>query len=41
MPFGEWEGDLIIFERAQCNANVASLGERKTRFAARFGNNDP
>ncbi|MEP5621341.1 MAG: IS30 family transposase [Hyphomicrobiales bacterium] len=31
--FGEWEGDLLIFERTQGKKNVASLGERKTRFA--------
>ena len=29
--FGEWEGDLMIFERAQGKTNVASLVERKTR----------
>ena len=29
--FGEWEGDLMIFERAQTKANVASLVERKTQ----------
>ncbi len=38
--FGDWEGDLMIFERAQGNANVASLVERKTRFAVLFRNND-
>ena len=38
--FGEWEGDLMIFERAQGKANVASLVERKTRFAVLFRNND-
>ena len=38
--FGEWEGDLMIFERAQDKANVASLVERKTRFAVLFRNND-
>ncbi|MDA3887649.1 MAG: IS30 family transposase [Allgaiera sp.] len=38
--FGEWEGDLMIFERAQGNANIASLVERKTRFAVLFRNND-
>lgn len=31
--FGEWEGDLMIFERAQGKMNVASLVQRKTRFA--------
>lgn len=30
----------MIFERAQGKANVASLVERKTRFAVLFGNND-
>ena len=38
--FGEWEGDLMIFERALGNANIASLVERKTRFAVLFRNND-
>jgi len=38
--FGEWEGDLMIFERAQGNANIASLVERKTRFAVLFRNNE-
>nr|WP_245759311.1 IS30 family transposase [Tranquillimonas alkanivorans] len=38
--FGDWEGDLMIFERAHGNANVASLIERKTRFAVLFRNND-
>lgn len=38
--FSEWEGDLMIFERAQGKANVASLVERKTRFAVLFRNND-
>ncbi|MEC8196900.1 MAG: IS30 family transposase, partial [Pseudomonadota bacterium] len=38
--FGEWEGDLMIFERAQGKVNVASLVERKTRFAVLFRNND-
>ncbi|MEY8800949.1 IS30 family transposase [Leisingera sp. XS_AS12] len=38
--FGEWEGDLMIFERAQGNANVATLVERKTRFAVLFRNQD-
>lgn len=38
--FGEWEGGLMIFERAQGKMNVASLVERKTRFAVLFRNND-
>ena len=38
--FGDWEGDLMIFERAQGNMNVASLVERKTRVAVLFRNND-
>lgn len=38
--FGEWEGDLMIFERALGKANIASLVERKTRFAVLFRNND-
>jgi len=38
--FGEWEGDLMIFERAQGKTNIASLVERKTRFAILFRNND-
>jgi IS30 family transposase len=38
--FGDWEGDLMIFERAQGSMNVASLVERKTRYAVLFRNND-
>ncbi|KEJ87707.1 IS30 family transposase, partial [Sulfitobacter donghicola] len=38
--FGHWEGDLMIFRREQGKANVASLVERKTRFAVLFRNND-
>jgi IS30 family transposase len=38
--FGEREGDLMIFERATGKMNVASLVERKTRFAVLFRNND-
>ena len=38
--FGEWEGDLMIFERSQGTMNVASLVERRTRFAVLFRNND-
>lgn len=38
--FGDWEGDLMIFERATGKMNVASLVERKTRFAVLFRNND-
>jgi IS30 family transposase len=39
-PSGLQEGDLMIFERAQGKTNVASLVERKTRFAVLFRNND-
>nr|WP_242662679.1 IS30 family transposase [Salipiger profundus] len=35
-----WEGDLMIFERSTGTMNVASLVERKTRFAVLFRNND-
>lgn len=38
--FGDWEGDLMIFRREHGSANVASLIERKTRFAVLFRNND-
>jgi IS30 family transposase len=38
--FGDWEGDLMIFRREHGNANVASLVERKTRYAVLFRNND-
>ncbi|WP_209509268.1 MULTISPECIES: IS30 family transposase [unclassified Ruegeria] len=38
--FGDWEGDLMIFERHTGKMNVASLVERKTRFAVLFRNND-
>ncbi|MCA0964081.1 IS30 family transposase [Salipiger bermudensis] len=39
-PFGEWEGDLMIFERGAGKMNVDTLAERKTRFAVLFRNND-
>ncbi|MEM6305201.1 MAG: IS30 family transposase [Pseudomonadota bacterium] len=38
--FGDWEGDLMIFERSQGKMNVASLVERKTRYAVLFRNNN-
>lgn len=38
--FGDWEADLMIFERSTGKMNVASLVERKTRFAVLFRNND-
>ncbi|MGB1234849.1 MAG: IS30 family transposase [Planktomarina sp.] len=38
--FGDWEGDLMIFRREHGKANVASLVERKTRYAVLFKNND-
>jgi len=38
--FGNWEGDLMIFERAQGTANVATLVERKTRYTVLLRNND-
>ena len=38
--FGNWEGDLMIFERAQGNANVATLIERKTRYTVLLRNHD-
>jgi IS30 family transposase len=38
--FGNWEGDLMIFRREHGKANVASLVERKTRYAVLFRNND-
>jgi IS30 family transposase len=38
--FGDWEGDLMIFEKKTGNMNVASLVERKTRYAVLFRNND-
>lgn len=38
--FGDWEGDLMIFEKKTGKMNVASLVERKTRFAVLFRNND-
>lgn len=38
--FGDWEGDLMIFERSQGKMNVASMVERKTRYAVLFRNND-
>lgn len=38
--FEDWEGDLMIFRREHGKANVASLVERKTRYAVLFRNND-
>ena len=38
--FGEWEDDLMIFEKTMGKMNVASLVERKTRYAVLFRNND-
>ena len=38
--FGDWEGDLMIFRKELGKANVASLVERKTRYAVLFRNND-
>ena len=38
--FGDWEGDLMIFERSQGKMNVASLVKCKTRYAVLFRNND-
>lgn len=38
--FGHWEGDLMIFRRELEPTNVASLIERKTRFAVIFRNKD-
>jgi len=38
--FGHWEGDLMIFRRELGATNVASLVERKTRFAVLFRNRD-
>lgn len=38
--FGNWEGDLMIFERAHGEANVATLIERKTRYTVLLRNND-
>lgn len=38
--FGAWEGDLMIFRREHGKTNVASLVERKTRYAVLFRNND-
>lgn len=38
--FGDWEGDLMIFEKKTGKMNVASLVERKTRYAVLFRNND-
>jgi len=38
--FGHWEADLMIFERVQGNANVATVVERTSRFTMLFKNND-
>ena len=38
--FGDRKGDLMIFERAQSNAHIALLVERKTHFAVLLRNSD-
>lgn len=38
--FGHWEGDLMIFERAQGNANIVTIVERKSRYTVLFKNNN-
>ncbi|MEM8582206.1 MAG: hypothetical protein AAGF50_13510 [Pseudomonadota bacterium] len=38
--FGNWEGDLMIFERVQRAANVDTLIERKTRNTVLLRSND-
>ena len=38
--FGDWEGDPMIFQKDLGSTNVASLVERKTRYAVLFRNND-
>jgi IS30 family transposase len=39
-PFGHWEGDLTILRRIHGSAKVATVTERKTRFAAPYHNDD-
>jgi IS30 family transposase len=36
--FGNWEADLMIFQRSHGKANVATVVERKTRFIALYRN---
>jgi IS30 family transposase len=38
--FGDWVGDFMIFKRKHGKTNVASLVDRKTRYAVLFRNND-
>ena len=38
--FGNWEADLMIFQRSNGSANVATAVERKTRFIALYRNED-
>ncbi|MDB2407401.1 IS30 family transposase [Jannaschia sp.] len=38
--FGNWEADLMIFQRSHGTANVATVAERKTRYIALYRNED-
>ncbi|NKX17404.1 IS30 family transposase [Ochrobactrum pseudogrignonense] len=39
LQFGNWEGDLIIFDRDLGEANVMTLVERKSRYCVIIKNN--
>lgn len=38
--FGDWEADLMIFQRSHGNTNVATVLERKTRYIVLYRNED-
>lgn len=38
--FGHWEGDLVLFRKEYCRANLTTLVERTTHFAVLMRNND-
>lgn len=38
--FGDWEGDLIIFQKILGQANIGAFVERKTRYAVLLQNDD-
>ncbi|MFC7291395.1 IS30 family transposase [Hirschia litorea] len=40
VDFGDWEGDLMIFQKILGQTNIAAIVERKTRYAVLLKNDD-